>query len=334
MLGAETCKRWRSTADELLGRSAIRAADVMDAFGMLATIRSRSLVGLPPSSVEVAPYQDELECAAVLFHVTFMGQAIGEDLRQLKVLSPSGTGLETALRLAPPSDTDGTAPPAAPELQRYFTVASDPSQEAAVLQARQGPGLLIEGPPGTGKSQTIVNMVADAIGRQRSLLIVCQKHAALEVVHKRLVAEGLGQRVVMLNDVNRDREPVIRSIREQLDALFTAGATQTAWQQQRQQVAARIEALEGELDRHQHSLHQIDDATGLSYRRLLGELIALDAGTPPLVLPALRQRLLALDLPTLVQREEACAPLIRLGLSPSPRPCALGRRGDSRGPRP
>jgi len=314
MLGAETCKRWRSTADGLLGRSAIRAADVMDAFGMLATIRSRSLVGLPPSSVEVAPYQDELECAAVLFHVTFMGQAIGEDLRQLKVLSPSGTGLETALRLAPPTDADGTATPATPELQRYFTVASDPSQEAAVLQARQGPGLLIEGPPGTGKSQTIVNMVADAIGRQRSLLIVCQKHAALEVVHKRLVAEGLGQRVVMLNDVNRDREPVIRSIREQLDALFTAGATQTAWQQQRQQVAARIEALEGELDRHQHSLHQIDDATGLSYRRLLGELIALDAGTPALVLPALRQRLLALDLPTLVQREEACAPLIRLWL--------------------
>ncbi|MBF3329239.1 hypothetical protein HKW68_41260, partial [Pseudomonas aeruginosa] len=92
---------------------------------------------------------------------------------------------------------------------------------------RQSPGLLVEGPPGTGKSQTIVNMVADAIGRQRSLLIVCQKHAALEVVHKRLVAEGLGQRIVMLNDVNRDREPVIRNIREQLEALFAeAGGAQ------------------------------------------------------------------------------------------------------------
>ncbi|MBF3046378.1 hypothetical protein HKT35_39210, partial [Pseudomonas aeruginosa] len=86
-------------ADELLGRSALRAADVMDAFGLLATPRGRVLEGLPPSSTEVTPYQDQLACAAVLFHVTFMGQAIGEDLRQLKSLPPSGTGLETALRL-------------------------------------------------------------------------------------------------------------------------------------------------------------------------------------------------------------------------------------------
>ncbi|MBF3224621.1 DUF4011 domain-containing protein, partial [Pseudomonas aeruginosa] len=99
LLGPEPCKRWRKVADELLGRSALRAADVMDAFGLLATPRARVLEGLPPSSTEVTPYQDQLACAAVLFHVTFMGQAIGEDLRQLKSLPPSGTGLETALRL-------------------------------------------------------------------------------------------------------------------------------------------------------------------------------------------------------------------------------------------
>ncbi|UCZ85726.1 AAA domain-containing protein [Pseudomonas sp. L5B5] len=312
VLGADTCKRWRKTADELLGRSSIRASDVMDAFGMLASVRSRTFAGLPASTVEVAPYQDELTSAAVLFHVTFMGQAIGEDLRQLKSLSPNGTGLETALRLR--SDEPESPPGAPGELQRYFTVASDPSQEAAVLQARQGPGLLVEGPPGTGKSQTIVNMVADAIGRQRSLLIVCQKHAALEVVYKRLVAEGLGQRIVMLNDVNRDREPVIRGIREQLEALFAGGDDNQGWLRQREQVAARIETLEGELDRYHRSLHRLDDATGLSYRRLLGELIELETGPAPLEFPALRQRLAALDLAGLARLEEACAPLIRLWL--------------------
>ncbi|MBD0683018.1 histidine kinase [Pseudomonas sp. PSB18] len=312
VLGAETCKRWHKTADELLGRSSIRATDVMDAFGMLATIRSRTLGNLPASTVEIAPYQDELDCAAVLFHVTFMGQAIGEDLRQLKTLSPAGTGLETALRLKVADESPREAPPG--ELQRYFTVASDPSQEAAVIQARQSPGLLVEGPPGTGKSQTIVNMVADAIGRQRSLLIVCQKHAALEVVYKRLVAEGLGQRIVMLNDVNRDREPVIRSIREQLESLFTDGSQAQGWQRQREQVAARIEALEGELDRFQQSLHRLDDNTGLSYRRLLGELIELESGPAPLEFPALRQRLASLDLASLTRLEESCAPLVRLWL--------------------
>ncbi|MVV47531.1 DUF4011 domain-containing protein [Pseudomonas sp. PB120] len=312
VLGAETFKRWRKTADELLGRSSIRAADVMDAFGMLATIRSRTLGSLPASTVEIAPYQDELSCAAVLFHVTFMGQAIGEDLRLLKNLSPAGTGLETALRL---KAADAAVPEVSPnELQRFFTVASDPSQEAAVIQARQSPGLLIEGPPGTGKSQTIVNMVADAIGRQRSLLVVCQKHAALEVVYKRLVAEGLGQRIVMLNDVNRDREPVIRSIREQLENLFTDCSQTQGWRRQREEVAARIEALEGELDRFHHSLHRLDEHTGLSYRQLLGELIELESGPAPIEFPALRQRLAPLDPASLTRIVENCAPLIRLWL--------------------
>ncbi|QJI29218.1 DUF4011 domain-containing protein [Pseudomonas sp. ADAK18] len=313
MLGIDGCKAWRQAADEVLGRSSLKAADVMDAFGMLATSRARVLGALPPVGTEVVAYQDELACAAVFFHVTFMGQAIGEDLRQLKALPPGGTGLETALRLNG-SSTEAPDQEHVPELQRFFTVASDPSQEAAVLQARMAPGLLVEGPPGTGKSQTIVNMVADAIGRQRSLLIVCQKHAALEVVHKRLVAEGLSNRIVMLNDVNRDREPVIRGVREQLEELFKTELITQPWQRQRERLAARIEALEGELDRFHQSLHKVDEHSGLSYRSLIGELIELERGEPPLEIPALRQRLAALDIADLTRLEENCAPLARFWL--------------------
>src|SRR5690606_6438411 len=159
---------------------------------------------------------------------------------------------------------------------------SDPSQESAVLQARHGPGLLIEGPPGTGKSQTIVNMVADAIGRQRSLLLVCQKQAALEVVHKRLVAEGLGHRIVIVHDVNQDRWPIIQMVREQLERLLKSKTTRTeSWRTQRERVAARIEALEWELDRHHQALHRNDLRLGISYRTLLAELMELEAETPP-----------------------------------------------------
>ncbi|MHC9084888.1 AAA domain-containing protein [Luteimonas sp. RIT-PG2_3] len=312
LVGSEALKAWRRTADELLGRSALKASEVMDAFGVLADARTRVLEALPPATTEVRPHHDQLACAAVLFHVTFLGQALGEDLRQLKALAPAGTGLETALRLGTASPAQLPAPP--PERERFFTAPSDPSQEAAVLQAREAPGLLVEGPPGTGKSQTIVNMVSDAIGRQRSLLIVCQKHAALEVVHKRLVAEGLGSRVVILNDVNRDREPVIRAVREQLETLFASEPTTAPWRHDRERIAARIEALEGELDRFHAGLHERDPRTGLSYRQLLGELIALDAGAPPLELPGLRPRLGDLDIAALTRLEEVCAPLARLWL--------------------
>ncbi|WP_183299733.1 AAA domain-containing protein [Cupriavidus alkaliphilus] len=313
LLGREAIKAWRSAAEDVLSRSALKIADVIDAFGMVAAAASRQLGALPSANVEVRPGQQQLSCSAVLFHVTFMGQAIGEDLRQLKSLSPSGTALETMLRLKDKAEAE-PAPDSHAEIDRYLTVASDPSQESAILQARQGPGLLVEGPPGTGKSQTIVNMVADAIGHGRSLLIVCQKHAALEVVHKRLVAEGLGDRIIMVNDVNKDREPTIRAVREQLDAIFKGSSFDNGWTRQRERMAARIEALEGELDRHHLALHAVDEATGLSYRVLLGELIQLETGEPPVDVPQLRSKLSTMDISTLTTIEEQCSPLARYWL--------------------
>src|SRR5262249_21765055 len=152
----------------------------------------------------------ELAPSAALFNVEFTGQALAEDLRQVSRMPPARTGLDAALRIS-------RDPAEAPDIgriserDRYLTVSSDPSQDAAVLRARLTPGLLVEGPPGTGKSQTIVNIVADAIGRGETVLIVCQKQAALRVVQKRLEAEGLGQRLFVIVDLNRDRAAIIRA---------------------------------------------------------------------------------------------------------------------------
>lgn len=316
LLGPEAAKRWRQVADDLLSRSSFKAADVMDAFGVLTDARSRVIRALPGPSTTIAARSEALECSAVLFHVTFTGQAIGEELRKLKAHSPSGTGLETALRLnsiGKPQEQQAVAHRSHhKELDRFFTVSSDPSQETAVLQARQGPGLLIEGPPGTGKSQTIVNIVGDAIGRHQSLLVVCQKHAALEVVQKRLVAEGLGDRIVMVNDVNRDRAPVIKAVREQLETLHRRTSDPlVSVRRKRENTAARIEALEGELDRHHAALHQVDEQTGLSYRTLLGELIGLETPEPPIDLPALRTSLQRMSTGSLAALEEEVAPMAR-----------------------
>lgn len=315
LVGQETVKRWATTADELLQRNTLRAADVIDAFGMLAPPRSRELVALvgPNHDVEVGTMH--LECAAVMFHMTFMGQAIGEEIRKLRSMSPVGTGLETALRLKSSSEVLTQAPPRPKEIDRYFTVFSDPSQELAVLQARAAPGLLVEGPPGTGKSQTIVNMVGDAIGQGRSVLIVCQKHAALEVVKKRLDAEGLSERLVMVNDVNKDRLPVIRSVREQIEALTTRRTDSASLiRRKREAVSARIEAYEATLDKHHSALHTVDEAVGLSYRSLLGELIELENPNIPLEVPALRPMLQRLDIVQLATLEEEVAPAVRYWL--------------------
>ena len=128
-----------------------------------------------------------------------------------------GTGNGAALGEPPPS-----AQPAARARENSRNISPPTAirrRKQAVMEARSAPGLVVEGPPGTGKSQTIVNMVADSIGRGKSLLVICQKQAALDVVRKRLEREKLGERIVMLTDINRDREPVVRAVREQVQAL-------------------------------------------------------------------------------------------------------------------
>jgi primosomal replication protein N'' len=315
LMGFDGARRWQEAADELLTRATISVADTMDTFGTLAAVRGKAIAPLPGKDVVVRPLRPELMPSAVLFHLAFMGQAVVKDLDHLKERSPAGTGLETVLRLG---QTTGERQPAprAREIERFFTADSDPSQEQAVMEARSTPGLVVEGPPGTGKSQTIVNMVADSIGRGKSLLVICQKQAALEVVRKRLEREKLGERIVMLTDINRDREPVVRSVRDQVQALHMRPAGGApAWKRERDRLAARIEALEGELDRHQSALHRVDDRTGLTYRTLLAELIALEADRPPpLALPGLRSRLADLHPAEVATIEESCAPLARYWL--------------------
>ncbi|ATC24350.1 MULTISPECIES: AAA domain-containing protein [Caulobacter] len=314
ILGPDAARRWDEAARELLGRASLSAADVMDGLGELArSIGARTLTALPNKDVKLAQGQDQLICSGVLFHLAYLGQAVMEDLRHLKGIPPVGSALETVLRIGDPPER--ATPPHPPELDRYFTAASDPSQEMAVLEAREGAGLLVEGPPGTGKSQTIVNMVSDAIGRGRSLLIVCQKQAALEVVRKRLDAEGLGERMVMINDVNKDRRAVLTAVRTQLEELWGQGPGSGLWRLQRPQIAARIEAHERDLNAHHGALHADDQATGLSYRLIVGDLIGYDAGPRPAVsAPGLRSVVADLNAGAVASLEEACGPLARLWL--------------------
>jgi very-short-patch-repair endonuclease len=69
---------------------------------------------------------------------------------------------------------------------------ADSSQHSALIHALRGQNLVIEGPPGTGKSQTITNLIAAALAKGKTVLFVSEKLAALEVVRRRLDDAGLG----------------------------------------------------------------------------------------------------------------------------------------------
>jgi primosomal replication protein N'' len=317
LLGTQDFTRWRAARDELFARGAFKLRDVMDVFGGLAAPLGRILAPMPNKDTSLPPGTRQLAPVAALFNAEFTGQAVANDLRQMRQTPPVGTCLNVMFRI---SDVP-KAPPviaAGREQDRYVVVESDPSQDSAVLQARAAPGILIEGPPGTGKSQTIVNIVADAMGRGETVLVVCQKYSALKVVHKRLDAEGLGNRSFLLADITRDRRGVISAIQEQLSRVRAVPSDRvTSLRASRIDHAARIEAIESQLDRHHAALHAVDNLSGSSYRMLVSQLVGVEAGDNFVIATALREIFIQKDRSFLSRIEETCAPLARLWLTSS-----------------
>ncbi len=101
----------------------------------------------------------------------------------------------------------------------WLVSAADPCQANAVLAAREAKALVVHGPPGTGKSQTITNMIADHLARGERVLFVCDKRTALDVVKYRLDAVGLGDLCGVVHDPSGDRKDFYMGLRAKLENL-------------------------------------------------------------------------------------------------------------------
>jgi very-short-patch-repair endonuclease len=93
---------------------------------------------------------------------------------------------------------------------------ADSSQHSALIDAVDGKNLVIEGPPGTGKSQTITNLIAAAMAQNKRVLFVAEKLAALEVVRSRLDVAGLGEFCLELHSHKSQKRKVLDEVEERL----------------------------------------------------------------------------------------------------------------------
>ncbi len=105
---------------------------------------------------------------------------------------------------------------ARPSTEIATVLSADSSQLEAVLRAREGESFWIHGPPGTGKSQTIVNIIADALARGKSVLFVSEKRAALEVVLRRLREVHLEPFCLDLHNYRVRRRDVVKAVVEEM----------------------------------------------------------------------------------------------------------------------
>ncbi|MBX9670710.1 MAG: DUF3320 domain-containing protein [Candidatus Obscuribacterales bacterium] len=99
----------------------------------------------------------------------------------------------------------------------FQVLDADSSQQQAIVAVRSGKNLVIEGPPGTGKSQTITNIIAELLAEGKTVLFVSEKIAALEVVFNRLESAGLKEFCLELHSKGTSKKSVYQEFQRALD---------------------------------------------------------------------------------------------------------------------
>lgn len=123
-----------------------------------------------------------------------------------------------------PNDIDEVAPPEKTPL----VLDADSSQRVAVAAALAGRSFVMDGPPGTGKSQTIANMIGALVHAGKSVLFVSEKIAALDVVRNRLQDAGLGSYLLELHSHKTNRREVAGELMKTLDNVAQPPAGMSA----------------------------------------------------------------------------------------------------------
>lgn len=142
------------------------------------------------------------------------------------------------------SQLDAAQPPA----EVFSVIDADSSQRQAIEAAIRGQSFVLFGPPGTGKSQTISNIIAEFVARGRSVLFVSEKMAALEVVSNRLRAAELGDLLLELHSAKSSRTEVAKQLATSLNESVASDdrkfkAAQDVLLRERPELTDYVEAL-------------------------------------------------------------------------------------------
>lgn len=149
----------------------------------------------------------------------------------------------------------------------FTPLSGDSSQLAAIVAAQRGKDFVLFGPPGTGKSQTIANMISNCLAHGKSVLFVSQKTAALEVVRRRLNDIGLGGYCLEVHSTKAQKSDVIG----QLASAWRerGGADEETW------IAAntQLKAKRDELNQLVSALHRRRE-NGMTAYEAFGRVVA------------------------------------------------------------
>jgi very-short-patch-repair endonuclease len=227
-------------------------------------------------NVELATQEHRWRVTDDLWLTTFSFESlvIYEDLNAMAdaaVGHPVIAALARAMEIggAPEQTPDELDELATPDVVPIPILPVDSSQLHALTSSAAGNHQVVHGPPGTGKSQTISNLIADALGRNKTVLFVSSKMAALNVVYRRLAEEGLGRFCLEAHSTKAGKAKIVDELRRTLATEDTRDSGR---------LDAQVESLlraRRELNRYVQELHRIQEPLGRSIYQAIGRVETL-----------------------------------------------------------
>ena len=159
---------------------------------------------------------------------------------------------------------------ALPPRDEFLVLDADSTQSEVISSAIGGANLVVVGPPGTGKSQTIANLLAALTAQGRSTLFVAEKRAAIDAVVKRLRDVHLDDLIIDLHDGSRSRRQTAEQLARALRAIDADHAPKV---QSAQRVLVRNRKR---LDDARLALHQPREPWGVTVYELQSRVLDMD----------------------------------------------------------
>lgn len=156
------------------------------------------------------------------------------------------------------ANIDATDPNYVPLADEFLVLDADASQNYVINAVLAGQDLIVRGPPGTGKSQTIANLIATLLARRKKVLFVAEKRAAIDAVLKRLEQRGLDDLVLDLHGGTGSRRKLAQGLARTLDG--NRSIPRPNHEPNQQLVENRRERLNG----YAEAIHAMRDPWGVS----------------------------------------------------------------------
>jgi very-short-patch-repair endonuclease len=228
------------------------------------------------SQIEEAP-EFATDCSAVIGNFAFAKMAMVNDLKEAAsmmsehelIAAIAGDDQARAGMTSGQVDVDPRSLDCHTPETEFCVVEADSSQQCAIDGIAVGQSAVVHGPPGTGKSQTITNLIATLIGKGKTILFVAEKRAALEVVQQRLNRSQLGHLAIDLHGAELSPKKVMARVAETLNTVRHSKQPDCdALHRQFQERRAR-------LNEHDRRMHTTSNRTNMTLFAMQGKLLLL-----------------------------------------------------------